>query len=66
MAVLVSRLSSVHKYTPMEAKLCAKEEVILVGGGNSAGQAATFLSRFAAHIHMLVRGNGLAVWVPAI
>jgi thioredoxin reductase (NADPH) len=46
--------------TPMEAKLCAKEEVILVGGGNSAGQAATFLSRFAAHIHMLVRGNGLA------
>jgi thioredoxin reductase (NADPH) len=46
--------------TPMEGKLCAKEEIIIVGGGNSAGQAATFLSRFAAHIHMLVRGTDLA------
>ena len=46
--------------TPMEAKLCANEEIIIVGGGNSAGQAATFLSRFAAHIHMLVRGRDLA------
>jgi thioredoxin reductase (NADPH) len=46
--------------TPMEAKLCAKEEIVIVGGGNSAGQAATFLSRYAAHIHMLVRGRDLA------
>jgi thioredoxin reductase (NADPH) len=46
--------------TLMEARLCAKEDAIVIGGGNSAGQAATFLSRFAAHIHMLVRGNRLA------
>jgi thioredoxin reductase (NADPH) len=44
----------------MEAKLCAKEQIIIVGGGNSAGQAATFLSRFAAHVHILVRGTDLA------
>jgi thioredoxin reductase (NADPH) len=46
--------------TPTEAKLCFGEEVIVVGGGNSAGQAAVFLSRIAAHVHMLVRGTGLA------
>lgn len=46
--------------TPMEGKLCAGEEVIVVGGGNSAGQAAMFLSRIAAHVHILVRGTGLA------
>ncbi|WP_445143389.1 FAD-dependent oxidoreductase [Dyella sp. Tek66A03] len=46
--------------TPMEGKLCAGEEVVVVGGGNSAGQAAVFLSRIAAHVHMLVRGTGLA------
>ncbi|MDR3534079.1 MAG: NAD(P)/FAD-dependent oxidoreductase, partial [Rhodopila sp.] len=43
-----------------EAHLCAGEEVIVVGGGNSAGQAAMFLSRHAAHVHILVRGPGLA------
>jgi thioredoxin reductase (NADPH) len=46
--------------TAMEAQLCAGEEVIVVGGGNSAGQAAMFLSRHAAHVHILVRAEGLA------
>ena len=46
--------------TAMEASLCAGEEVVVVGGGNSAGQAAVFLSRTRAHVHMLVRGAGLA------
>jgi thioredoxin reductase (NADPH) len=44
----------------IEARLCRQEEVVLVGGGNSAGQAAVFLSGFAAKIWMLVRGQGLA------
>ncbi|USX24274.1 FAD-dependent oxidoreductase [Oxalobacteraceae bacterium OTU3CINTB1] len=46
--------------SPLEAKLCASEEVILVGGGNSAGQAAVFLSGFASRVHMLVRKDSLA------
>jgi thioredoxin reductase (NADPH) len=46
--------------TGMEAGLCAGEEVVVVGGGNSAGQAAVFLSRTVAHVHVLVRGAGLA------
>ncbi len=46
--------------TAVEAKLCVREEVIVVGGGNSAGQAAVFLSGHAAHVHLLVRGSGLA------
>ena len=46
--------------TAMEGQLCANEEVVVVGGGNSAGQAAVFLSRIAAHVHILVRANGLA------
>ncbi|MEQ1473455.1 MAG: FAD-dependent oxidoreductase, partial [Candidatus Acidiferrum sp.] len=45
--------------TFIEAQLCDKEEVIVVGGGNSAGQAAVFLSENAKHVHMLVRSNGL-------
>jgi thioredoxin reductase (NADPH) len=44
----------------MEAALCANEEVIVVGGGNSAGQAAVFLSRHARRVHVVVRGPGLA------
>jgi thioredoxin reductase (NADPH) len=44
----------------LEATLCSALEVALVGGGNSAGQAAVFLSRHAARVHMLVRGPGLA------
>ena len=46
--------------TAMEAGLCANEDAIVVGGGNSAGQAAVFLSRHARHVHMLVRGARLA------
>jgi thioredoxin reductase (NADPH) len=46
--------------TAMEAGLCANQEVVVVGGGNSAGQAAMFLARTAGHVHMLVRGPGLA------
>lgn len=46
--------------SPIEARLCAGEEVILVGGGNSAGQAAVFLSAHAARVRMMVRSDGLA------
>src|SRR5262245_28324332 len=46
--------------TFMESQLCAGEEVIVVGGGNSAGQAAMFLSQTANRVHMLVRSPGLA------
>ena len=46
--------------TFVEAERCSSEEVIVVGGGNSAGQAATFLSRSSAHVHVLVRSEGLA------
>ena len=44
----------------IEATSCAQQEVALVGGGNSAGQAAVFLSQHAARVHMLVRGPSLA------
>ncbi len=46
--------------TGMEAQLCRGEEVVVVGGGNSAGQAAVFLSRTVAHVHVLVRADGFA------
>ena len=46
--------------SPIEAKLCASREVIVVGGGNSAGQAAVFLAGHADHVHILVRGPSLA------
>jgi len=46
--------------TRLEAQLCAGEEVVVVGGGNSAGQAAVFLSTLTSRVHMLVRGPGLA------
>jgi thioredoxin reductase (NADPH) len=46
--------------TAMEAQLCSEEEVAVIGGGNSAGQAAVFLSRTAQHVHIVVRGAGLA------
>src|SRR5438046_6860916 len=46
--------------SPIEAKMCAGEEVVLVGGGNSAGQAAVFLATYAKKVWMLVRGPGLA------
>ena len=46
--------------TAMEASLCRDAEVIVVGGGNSAGQAAVFLAGSVRHVHVLVRGQGLA------
>jgi thioredoxin reductase (NADPH) len=46
--------------TPMEAQLCVGEEVVVVGGGNSAGQAAVFLAQTAKRVHILIRGDGLA------
>jgi thioredoxin reductase (NADPH) len=46
--------------SPIEARLCRSEEVALVGGGNSAGQAAVFLRDYAAKIWLLVRGQSLA------
>ncbi len=45
--------------SPIEARLCAQQEVVLVGGGNSAGQAAVFLSGHARKIYMIIRGGGL-------
>jgi thioredoxin reductase (NADPH) len=46
--------------TAMESLLCRDQEVIVVGGGNSAGQAAIFLSGIAKHVHHIVRGKSLA------
>src|SRR5207244_10510185 len=46
--------------THLEAQLCGGEEVIVVGGGNSAGQAAVFLAQTTRRVYMLVRSDGLA------
>lgn len=46
--------------THMESQLCENEDVVVVGGGNSAGQAAVYLSRSARKLHMLVRSEGLS------
>ena len=46
--------------TAVEKKLCGDDAVIVVGGGNSAGQAAVFLSNNGRHVHLLVRAAGLA------
>jgi thioredoxin reductase (NADPH) len=46
--------------TFVEAQVCAGEEVIVVGGANSAGQAAVFLSQTAKCVHVLIRSSGLA------
>jgi len=45
--------------SPVEAKLCAGEEVALVGGGNSAGQAVAFLAPKVKKLHLVIRGEGL-------
>ncbi len=45
--------------SPIEARMCRQEEVVLIGAGNSAGQAAVFLSGYANKIYMLVRGESL-------
>jgi thioredoxin reductase (NADPH) len=46
--------------TFLESQLCQGDEVAVVGGGNSAGQAAVFLAQTTKHVHMLVRSDGLA------
>jgi thioredoxin reductase (NADPH) len=59
----LSRFDSAGVYygaTFVEAQLCGGEEVIVVGGGNSAGQAAVFLAQTTKRVHMLVRSAGLA------
>ena len=45
--------------SPIEAKLCEGEEIALVGGGNSAGQAVVFLAPKVTRLHLIVRGAGL-------
>src|SRR5712671_3132678 len=44
----------------MEAQLCVGDDVVVVGGGNSAGQAAVFLAQTAKRVFLYVRGEGLA------
>ncbi|MEO1778587.1 MAG: FAD-dependent oxidoreductase, partial [Pseudomonadota bacterium] len=46
--------------TDVEARYCKDTDVAIIGGGNSAGQAAMFLARTARHVHVLVRGTSLA------
>ena len=46
--------------TEMEARFCRETDVVIIGGGNSAGQAAMYLSRTSGHVHLLVRGGSLA------
>jgi thioredoxin reductase (NADPH) len=45
--------------TEMEARLCRGEEVVVVGGGNSAGQAIVFLAKYASRVHVVIRGQEL-------
>jgi thioredoxin reductase (NADPH) len=51
--------------TPMEAARCVGKEVVVVGGGNSAGQAALYLALSASHVHLLIRGDGLKATMSA-
>jgi thioredoxin reductase (NADPH) len=46
--------------TELEARFCYNTEAVIIGGGNSAGQAAMFLSRYAQHVHVVVRGEALS------
>ncbi len=45
--------------TFLEARMCSRQEVVIVGGGNSAGQAAVFLSQHAEHVHVAIRSDSL-------
>lgn len=49
-----------YSATEMEARFCSKTEAVVIGGGNSAGQAAMYLSRAASHVHLVVRSGSLA------
>jgi thioredoxin reductase (NADPH) len=58
----ISRFEGAGVYygaTFLESQLCRDEEVVIVGGGNSAGQAAVFLAQTAKHVHVFVRSGGL-------
>ena len=59
----LDRLEGVGVYyaaTDVEARWCRDTDAVVIGGGNSAGQAAMFLSRTAKHTHLFVRGDSLA------
>jgi len=59
----LSRFEGIGVYygaTFVEAQLCSGEEVVVVGGGNAAGQAAVFLAESTKHVYMLLRSEGLA------
>ena len=59
----ISRFEGTGVYygaTYIESQLCAGEEVVVVGGGNAAGQAAVYLAQTARHVHLIVRSDGLA------
>ncbi|MEE4199368.1 FAD-dependent oxidoreductase [Erythrobacter sp.] len=49
-----------YSATEMEARFCRNTEAVVIGGGNSAGQAAMYLSRTAPHVHLVVRSGSLA------
>ena len=51
--------------TDLEARFCRDTQAVIVGGGNSAGQAAMFLSRYASCTHVVVRGEGLSATMSA-
>jgi thioredoxin reductase (NADPH) len=48
-----------HAATEMEARICRGDDVVVVGAGNSAGQAIVYLSQFARHVHVVLRGDDL-------
>jgi thioredoxin reductase (NADPH) len=49
-----------YSATPIDVRPCVGQPIVIVGGGNSAGQAAMFLSARASHVHMLIRGSRLS------
>ncbi len=49
-----------YSATDMEARFCLRTDAVVIGGGNSAGQAAMYLSRAAGHVHLVVRSGSLA------
>ncbi|BDI60550.1 FAD-dependent oxidoreductase [Qipengyuania nanhaisediminis] len=51
--------------TEMEARFCARTDAVVIGGGNSAGQAAMFLSRSAARVHLVVREDSLGEYMSS-
>jgi thioredoxin reductase (NADPH) len=52
-------VSVYYAATPVEASMCVGDPIVIVGGGNSAGQAAVFLARTAQHVRLLIRGGDL-------